>query len=458
MFGFLGLLPLSPVQSTPVGTTGETDLPVPRRTAPPSPSHSKSNDLTVWPSISNSIAFRSHLRRMPNLNRIGWLKKYSRRGFQPRMVFLFDDRIVFTSRIRGSQLFLKIHGIISLNCAYVAKEHLNIPSSDQTAVNTDDTALFAVVAVVDIIPTVNVDEASAATQRSKCSYSTHSRSRSTAAAPRDPLRSRSRSKSCARHKLRRKLLFCAPDEASRNAWVADINRLIGRSVETGESEAAGCDVTAGQLEFKLPPGVFRFRDPDLSEWVRNELVQHQPGTHPSSRVGSSLSVRAVQSRKTPPEEIPGCLTDALLTVCWHRHLGITHTQLLNANDCEVSSFLLRKFKHGSGWQKLWAVLSDLSLLFYKSPEDLHPLARLALLGYTVELVDSTQPPPPPVPQSSVSVPISTVSGKRSGSGKLSHSVIQLSHGSKQYQLRAETQEILMRCAILTVCRNSKNIF
>lgn len=108
MFGFLGLLPLSPVQSTPVGTTGETDLPVPRRTAPPSPSHSKSNDLTVWPSISNSIAFRSHLRRMPNLNRIGWLKKYSRRGFQPRMVFLFDDRIVFTSRIRGSQLFLKV--------------------------------------------------------------------------------------------------------------------------------------------------------------------------------------------------------------------------------------------------------------------------------------------------------------------------------------------------------------
>lgn len=163
-----------------------------------------------------------------------------------------------TSNIYGSFIrlpyFYQIHGIISLNCAYVAKEHLNIPSSDQTAVNTDDTALFAVVAVVDIIPTVNVDEASAATQRSKCSYSTHSRSRSTAAAPRDPLRSRSRSKSCARHKLRRKLLFCAPDEASRNAWVADINRLIGRSVETGESEAAGCDVTAGQLEFKLPPG------------------------------------------------------------------------------------------------------------------------------------------------------------------------------------------------------------
>lgn len=120
--------------------------------------------------------------------------------------------------------------------------------------NTDDTALFAVVAVVDIMPTARMDEESATAQRSKFSYPSLSRSRSTAAAPHDPLRGRSRSKSSARHKLRRKLLFCAPDEASRNAWVADISRLIERSAETGESEAAGCDVTARQLEFKLPPG------------------------------------------------------------------------------------------------------------------------------------------------------------------------------------------------------------
>ncbi|THD22587.1 FERM RhoGEF and pleckstrin domain-containing protein [Fasciola hepatica] len=432
MFGFLGLLPLTPGQSNSVGTAGETDIPVPRRNALSSPSNPKSNNLTVWPSVTSPVAFRSHLRRMPYLHRVGWLKKYSRRGFQPRMVFLFDDRIVFTSRIRGTRLFLKIHGIISLNCAYVVKEHLNIPGTDQLTANTDDISSFAVVAVVDI-----VDEATTHLSGLSCD-SPRSRSRSATAAPRKSLPSRSRSKSCARRKLRRKLLFCAADEASRDAWVANISHLIGRSLETGESAAPDNNAIAKKLELKLPAGVFRFRDPDLSEWVRNELVQHQPGTHSSSQAGSSLSVRLVQSRKHPAEKVPGCLTDGLLTVCWHRHLGITHSQLLNANDCEVSSFLLRKFKHGKGWQKLWAVLSELSLLFYKTPEDLQPLARLALLGYTVELVDNV----PPLPSSNV--PISCSSGKRFGSSKLSHSIIQLSHGSKQYQLRAETQEILMR--------------
>ncbi|VDP90595.1 unnamed protein product [Echinostoma caproni] len=379
IFGFLGLLPTPPQPSTGAGATGETDLPVPRRTpvtgtdpVPCSPEQSVQSS-TDWPSVTNAAAFRLHLRRMPSLHRVGWLKKYSRRGFQPRMVFLFDDRMIFASRIRGTPfLFLKIHGIISLNCAYVVKESLS--SSDNPKTDNDDTATFAVVAVVDAVPAYTDETAPAAS-------SPNSRGRSAAQTPSGILRSRSRSKSCARRRLRRKLLFCAADETSRDAW---------------------------------------------------------PEPRASSRAGSSLSVHLAHSLTRTPAavEVPACLTDALLTVCWHRHLGVTHTQLLNANDCEMSSFLLRKFKHGTGWQKLWAVLSDLSLLFYKTPEDTQPLARLALLGYSVELLDNTAPV-------TISNGPSGSAAKRTGSGKLSTSVLQLSHGSKQYQLRAETQEILM---------------
>lgn len=43
----------------------------------------------------------------------GWLNKYSRRGFQPRLVFLFTDRLIYTSRIRGvTGLYLKVRLIL----------------------------------------------------------------------------------------------------------------------------------------------------------------------------------------------------------------------------------------------------------------------------------------------------------------------------------------------------------
>ncbi|KAF6777955.1 hypothetical protein AHF37_02628 [Paragonimus kellicotti] len=60
--------------------------------------------------VSGPIPVLSCLLQMPNFHRLGWLKKYSKRGFQPRMVFLFSDRILYASRIRGiSGLCFKVN-------------------------------------------------------------------------------------------------------------------------------------------------------------------------------------------------------------------------------------------------------------------------------------------------------------------------------------------------------------
>lgn len=53
-------------------------------------------------------------------------------------------------------------------------------------------------------------------------------------------------------------------------------------------------------------------------------------------------------------------------------------------QCEISGYLLRKFKTSCGWQKLWTVFTDFTLFFYKSPDDFTPIASLPLLGYRLE--------------------------------------------------------------------------
>ncbi|EUB65094.1 FERM, RhoGEF and pleckstrin domain-containing protein [Echinococcus granulosus] len=74
----------------------------------------------------------------------------------------------------------------------------------------------------------------------------------------------------------------------------------------------------------------------------------------------------------------------LAYVCWHRRLSVSLDNVLNANKCEISGYLLRKFKTSCGWQKLWTVFTDFTLFFYKSPEDSTPIASLPLLGYRLE--------------------------------------------------------------------------
>ncbi|VEL15267.1 unnamed protein product [Protopolystoma xenopodis] len=61
----------------------------------------------------------------------------------------------------------------------------------------------------------------------------------------------------------------------------------------------------------------------------------------------------------------------------------TKITLLHPFQCELSGYLLRKFKNSPGWQKLWAVFSNLCFYFSRSSTDSSHLASLPLLGYTI---------------------------------------------------------------------------
>ncbi|XP_022239414.1 FERM, RhoGEF and pleckstrin domain-containing protein 2-like isoform X1 [Limulus polyphemus] len=70
-------------------------------------------------------------------------------------------------------------------------------------------------------------------------------------------------------------------------------------------------------------------------------------------------------------------------VCWHRSMSVGIEDFRQSMVNQLSGYLLRKFKNSSGWQKLWVVLANFCLFFYKSYQDDFPLASLPLMGYQV---------------------------------------------------------------------------
>ncbi|VDM46563.1 unnamed protein product [Toxocara canis] len=52
---------------------------------------------------------------------------------------------------------------------------------------------------------------------------------------------------------------------------------------------------------------------------------------------------------------------------------------------QLSGYLLRKFRNSPGWQRLWVVHSNFTLFFYKSHQDVCPLANLPLIDYHISL-------------------------------------------------------------------------
>ncbi|KAJ7328120.1 FERM, ARHGEF and pleckstrin domain-containing protein 1 [Desmophyllum pertusum] len=70
-------------------------------------------------------------------------------------------------------------------------------------------------------------------------------------------------------------------------------------------------------------------------------------------------------------------------VCWHRNTSISMTEHSLSVRNQMSGELLRKFKTGNRWQKLWVVFTNFCLFFYKTHEDEYPLASLPLIGYSV---------------------------------------------------------------------------
>ncbi|KHN87338.1 FERM, RhoGEF and pleckstrin domain-containing protein 2 [Toxocara canis] len=74
-----------------------------------------------------------------------------------------------------------------------------------------------------------------------------------------------------------------------------------------------------------------------------------------------------------------------LQVCWHRQATLGVDSLLAAPGNQLSGYLLRKFRNSPGWQRLWVVHSNFTLFFYKSHQDVCPLANLPLIDYHISL-------------------------------------------------------------------------
>ncbi|GMT04832.1 hypothetical protein PENTCL1PPCAC_27006, partial [Pristionchus entomophagus] len=72
-----------------------------------------------------------------------------------------------------------------------------------------------------------------------------------------------------------------------------------------------------------------------------------------------------------------------IEMCWHRNCAIGYEDWINMATTFKSGYMLRKLRNSSGWQKLWIVLANFSLFFFKTHSDSIPLASLPLLEYSV---------------------------------------------------------------------------
>uniref|UniRef100_A0A5K3F785 FERM domain-containing protein n=1 Tax=Mesocestoides corti TaxID=53468 RepID=A0A5K3F785_MESCO len=294
-----------------------------------------------------------------HLIRVGYLEKMSSKGqgFQPRMALLFTDRLVYCARSSGTaSMQLKVHGVIALhNAAIEPQLKTSVSFSEGVAqgetsrrMSCKEQYSFAIF----VFPGEKMEEISS-------DKSVHSRTH--------------------------RIVFAAPNEEQKCLWLDALYKVLGRNKENDE-------MSSGHLS---SPPVSPLEAANAADITLHDL----PGASDKSQVSSV----ALEKREFPSDVVPDQSVDylgllgprshiqqtvlrcsGLAYVCWHRRLTVSLDNVLNANECEISGYLLRKFKSSCGWQKLWTVFTDFTLFFYKSAEDFTPIASLPLLGYRLE--------------------------------------------------------------------------
>lgn len=123
-------------------------------------------------------------------------------------------------------------------------------------------------------------------------------------------------------------------------------------------------------------------------WKEKKIVSY-PSLKSNSSSESSEEIRDGPSNSLMFDRPAQQRTNTLMHVCWHRNTSISMRECSLATRNCLSGFLLRKFKNTAGWQKLWVSFTNFCLFFYKSYQDDFPLASLPLLGYSVQLPNSS---------------------------------------------------------------------
>ncbi|XP_055935449.1 FERM, ARHGEF and pleckstrin domain-containing protein 2-like isoform X2 [Argiope bruennichi] len=119
-----------------------------------------------------------------------------------------------------------------------------------------------------------------------------------------------------------------------------------------------------------------------SKWLQDLqrcALNKTSSSHPLNIERCDSSVESDDIKK-----VESHLVNTSIHVCWHRNISISSNDLLLSMKHSLSGYLLRKFKNSSGWQKVWVVLANLCLFFYRSYLDESPLASLPLAGYKIK--------------------------------------------------------------------------
>ncbi|KAM7541539.1 hypothetical protein Aperf_G00000020458 [Anoplocephala perfoliata] len=311
-----------------------------------------------------SIAVLKSLVNEPSsgLVRVGFLEKMSSRGrgFQPRMALLLTDRLIYCGRVSGSSnMQLKIHGVVSLHNAGL------------------ESPIKASVSFSEGIGQEGIT-ASQKTGRQRHSFailvfSGERREKTQSSGLTSAIKSV--------HGRNHRVVFAAPSEEQKRLWLSALDKVIGRERDSVE-KSHSCLIT-------MSPSFPR-------DFSKRERLGGEDRSNPSSGTQETHSdvisnngdnhLGLLGPRSHLQQTVLRC--SGLAYVCWHRRLSVSLDNILNANQYEISGYLLRKFKSSCGWQKLWSVFTDFTLFFYKSPEDFIPIASLPLLGYHLE---STRP-------------------------------------------------------------------
>ncbi|GIY18782.1 FERM, ARHGEF and pleckstrin domain-containing protein 2 [Caerostris extrusa] len=120
-----------------------------------------------------------------------------------------------------------------------------------------------------------------------------------------------------------------------------------------------------------------------TKWLQ-DLHRCTKGRPPHNSSSHSLNEESYESSdEIEDEKVGSHHVNTSVHICWHRNISISCNDLLVSMKHSLSGYLLRKFKNSSGWQKVWVVLANLCLFFYRSYLDESPLASLPLAGYKI---------------------------------------------------------------------------
>ncbi|XP_045074992.1 FERM, ARHGEF and pleckstrin domain-containing protein 1-like [Coregonus clupeaformis] len=131
---------------------------------------------------------------------------------------------------------------------------------------------------------------------------------------------------------------------------------------------------------------------DLAEQSNRptDLLSQSDSKSPEEGGGEADPEEELSASRSSLERQAAQRGNTTVHVCWHRNTSVSMVDFSVAVENQLSGNLLRKFKNSNGWQKLWVVLTNFSLFFYKSHQDDYPLASLPLLGYSLTVPAETE--------------------------------------------------------------------